>query len=342
MNILITVLIGAALGFLFLKLKIPGGMMFGTILGVATFNIVTGNAYLWPATKVVAQAFTGAYLGSTMTRDDLKKLPKVVGPYLVVMTGFFILNLSVGLLIYHTTEFDLLTGFLCAMPGGISDTSLIAIDMGADSAAVTVMQFVRMIVGLGCIPSIVALANRTQRGNSAPRKTAQKENAPILSFLPALLLATVAGFLGKRTGIPAGALVFSLIIVSALRIAGKVPSMPFYLRRIAQIISGCCIGATITAEKLRPLPQLAVPAIVICVAYLLLCVFGGRFISKKFGIEPIEAMLFLSPAGVADMVLVAADLGITSTNLAVLQVCRLTAVTVIFPQIFNLLLSFLS
>lgn len=37
------------------------------------------------------------------------------------------------------------------------------------------------------------------------------------------------------------------------------------------------------------------------------------------------------------MALIAADLGVHSTNLVVLQICRLLGVTVLFPQIFALL-----
>ena len=38
------------------------------------------------------------------------------------------------------------------------------------------------------------------------------------------------------------------------------------------------------------------------------------------------------------MALIAADLGVESTNLVVLQICRLVGVTLLFPQIFNLIL----
>ena len=48
-------------------------------------------------------------------------------------------------------------------------------------------------------------------------------------------------------------------------------------------------------------------------------------------------MLSLSPAGATEMALIAADLGVHSTNLVVLQICRLLAVRVIVPQILALL-----
>ena len=48
-------------------------------------------------------------------------------------------------------------------------------------------------------------------------------------------------------------------------------------------------------------------------------------------------MLTLSPAGATEIALIAADLGVESTDLVVLQICRLVGVTLIFPQIFHVI-----
>ena len=48
----------------------------------------------------------------------------------------------------------------CAAPGGMSDTPLIAMDMGADSSVVAVMQFVRMLFGMACLPTVIMLSDR--------------------------------------------------------------------------------------------------------------------------------------------------------------------------------------
>lgn len=43
-HLLLTLGAGAVLGLAFLRLKVPGGMMVGAMVGVAAFNIGTG----WP------------------------------------------------------------------------------------------------------------------------------------------------------------------------------------------------------------------------------------------------------------------------------------------------------
>ena len=106
---------------------------------------------------------------------------------------------------------------------------------------------------------------------------------------------------------------------------------------LAQVVSGCGIGAGITRDQIFQLRQLILPALVLIAGYILVCVGMGRAISKAFRMDLKESMLSLSPAGATEMALIAADLGVHSTNLVVLQICRLLGVTVIFPQIFALL-----
>ena len=46
MQFLLTLFVGAAAGILFLKGKIPGGMMVGALVGTVILNIGTGLAYM--------------------------------------------------------------------------------------------------------------------------------------------------------------------------------------------------------------------------------------------------------------------------------------------------------
>lgn len=332
-------------GLLVFKLKVPGGMLVGAILGAAALNIVTGQAFILSQARVLAQALTGAYIGCMMTREDVRHLPRLIRPYLFVLAVLLALNLVMASVFYHTTDLDLLTCLFCAAPGGMSDTPLIAMDMGADGSVVAVMQFVRMIFGMGCLPTVILLSDRVLEPEAVREledKTVQSSQSsqvePTLwGFLPTMCLAVAAAALGKLSGIPAGALSAALIVAAALKLSGKCPGMPMWLRRAAQVVSGCCIGSGITREQLSAMKQLALPAAALCLGYMACCVGMGIALSKLFRIQLREAMLTLSPAGATEMALIAADLGVESTNLVVLQICRLVGVTLFFPQIFHLI-----
>ena len=349
MWMVLTILVSAAGGLLLLRAKVPGGMLVGAVLGVAIFNLITQEAFLYPQARVAAQALTGAYIGCMITREDVARLPRLLPPYLVVMSSFLVLNLLMAAFMYWVTDFDLLTCLFCAAPGGISDTPLIALDMGADGSIVAVMQFIRMLFGLGCLPTIILLSDRLIEPEAArPLEEHTKQHPPgggkkpahtLRGFLPTFCAALTAAILGRLAGLPAGALSAALIVSGALKLTGHCPGMPMWLRRVAQVISGCCIGSGITRAQVLQIGQLAVPALVLCLGYIVCCITVGLLLSRVFHIQLREAMLTMSPAGASEMALIAADLGVeNSANLTVLQICRLVGVLVLFPQIFHLIL----
>ena len=353
MWMLLTVAAALGMGLLLMKCKVPGGMLVGAIIGAAALNIATGQAFIYPQTRVVAQAMTGAYIGCMMTREDVRHLPRLIRPYLVVLASLLALNLAMAAVFSRTTDLDLLTCLFCAAPGGMSDTPLIAMDMGADSSVVAVMQFVRMLFGMGCLPTIIMLSDRLIEpeaareleehagGGRAAAGTAKKK-VTLRAFLPTMCAAVAAAALGKWSGLPAGALSAALIVTSALKLSGRCPGMPMWLRRAAQVISGCCIGSGITRAQVIAMKQLALPAVALCLGYMACCVGMGVVVSRLFRMPLREAMLTLSPAGATEMALIAADLGVESTDLVVLQICRLVGVMLIFPQIFHLIVTLLT
>ena len=348
MWMLLTLLVALGAGLLVFHLKVPGGMLVGAILGAAALNIATGQAFIYPQTRVLAQALTGAYIGCMMTREDVRRLPRLIRPYLLVLASLLALNLLMAAAFYRTTNLDLLTCLFCAAPGGMSDTPLIAMDMGADGSIVAVMQFVRMLFGMGCLPSVILLSDRflepkearamEEQAGGVHGKAVPGAGTTLRSFLPAMCLAVFAAVLGRLSGIPAGALSAALIASAVMKLTGRCSGMPMWLRRAAQVVSGCCIGSGITRAQLAAMGQLALPAVLLCLGYIVCCVGMGLVLSKVCRIQLREAMLTLSPAGATEMALIAADLGVESTNLVVLQICRLVGVTLLLPQIFNLIL----
>ena len=347
-----TVAAALGTGLLLFKLHVPGGMLVGAILGAALLNILTGSAFIYPQTKVLAQALTGAYIGCMMTREDVRHLPRLIRPYLVVLASLLTLNLAMATLFYRITDLDLLTCLFCAAPGGMSDTPLIAMDMGADSSVVAVMQFVRMLFGMACLPTVIMLSDRLIEPETAKALEANAAQSHITKragpkptlrgFLPTMCAAFAAAVRGKLSGVPAGALSAALIVTTALNLSGKCPGMPMWLRRGAQVISGCCIGSVITREQIVAMKQLALPAAALCLGYMVCCVGMGLVVSKLFRLQLREAMLTLSPAGATEMALIAADLGVESTDLVILQICRLMGVMLIFPQVFHLIIILLT
>ena len=72
------------------------------------------------------------------------------------------MNLLMGFLIHAVTDLDWITSFMCAVPGGMSDTPIIAADMGGNGGKVAVMQFARLLTGIGVFPSLILTVTKKE------------------------------------------------------------------------------------------------------------------------------------------------------------------------------------
>lgn len=338
----LTILCGFLGGLALHRLKVPGGMMLGSVIAVAFLNIQTSHVYMPGVFRTIAQIIAGAYIGMSVNRKDAGRIKALLKPTIFLLTSLFLTNLVIGYLMYLVSPMDLLTALLAAVPGGISDTPLIAADMGADVAKVTVLQFMRLIAGIGLIPIIVKLIDarevtREGRTISLDMKTIEKPPAVTKSLLLALSVAMVFGLIGSVMGIPAGALLLSMVSVVGLKMIPLDVTMPIWFKRVAQLFSGAYIGSRFGMGDVLQLRFLVFPAIILVVGNILACFVIGYLIHTRFRMSLQQAMLSSSPAGASDMALIASDLGIVGADVAIIQVLRLVGAVAIFPQLIYLL-----
>lgn len=346
-NLGLTILCGFLGGLALHRLKVPGGMMLGSVIAVAFLNIQTTHVFMPGAFRTIAQIIAGAYIGMTVNKRDVGRIKVLLKPTLFLLTSLFLTNLVIGYLMYLVSPMDLLTALLAAVPGGISDTPLIAADMGADVGKVTVLQFMRLISGIGLIPVIVKLIDardvrREGRLISSDMKISEKPPAVTKSLLLALAVALASGLVGSALGIPAGALLFSMVSVVGLKMIPLDVTMPIWFKRIAQLFSGAYIGSQFGMGDVLELRYLVFPAIILVVGNILACFVIGYLIHSRFKMSLQQAMLSSSPAGASDMALIASDLGIAGADVAIIQVLRLVGAVSIFPQLIFILVKAVS
>lgn len=339
LRFLITLLVCTAGGLLMKRLKVPGGMLVGALIGGALLNVLTSYGYMPYAGRFAAQAAAGAYIGALFDRGQLRSIRRVWKPYLVIMAFFLSANLLAGFLIWRTGACDLMTALLCCVPGGMSDTPLIAADMGADVGTVAILQFVRMVTGIVIMPSVISLVVRQDDAPAAdsPGEEPAGEGERVEKTIPlaagTVAVAAVGGGLGKASGIPAGILVGAMLAVIVMNLTYGRAYLPMALKRAAQVLSGAYIGCTLTRESIIRLRYLLLPALIILAVYIPMSLLCGWLNARLFHRGTRESMLSATPGGASDMALIAADLGVESADLMVTQVLRMVSVVVIFPQL---------
>ena len=344
-NIILTLLASLAVGMLFLKLKVPGGVLVGGIVGTTIFSLTTQMAEMPFTARLIAQIIAGAFIGSSVDRDDLTKMKTLYKPFLIVITSLAAVNLTAGMLVYKFGPLDLLTSYMCCVPGGMGDTPLIAAELGAQMPPVVILQFVRMVVGIGVFPSVILWATKHE-GETVVEKPEhniikKKDVSSLPLTIGSLLLAGVFGVVGRKLGVPSGALLFAILTILVLKIAGVPIVYPRWIKRAAQVLSGAYIGCSVGLDTLYMLPALILPALIIVGVYMINAFITGNIISKVCGISKRESMLMVTPAGATDMALISADIGVNSPNLIVLQIVRMLTVISVFPNMDLLLVNLL-
>lgn len=338
----LTLVIGTVFGLGAARMKIPGGLMVGAIVGVALLNIFFGSTYMPQQTKLFVQIIAGAFIGCIMEKSDVERIPKIVQPTIIMLLGFLVLNLSSGFLIYMVSPLDLVTSLMSVVPGGISDTPIIAASMGADGPKVAVMQIVRQVLGIGVFPALIlAYDNRkkaTQKDGERAAYTEKRKKSKTKSsqsFICTLSIATLAGILGNMTGITSGAFVFPIIAVLILKLVFDFAYIPRWAKQCAQVLSGCYLGSIIVLDDVLELRYLLIPLMIIVIGYMANCLFTGIIIRKTCGFTRKESMLITTPAGASDMALISADIGVENTDVIIMQVLRAVVIMTFFPQVIN-------
>lgn len=342
----ITILLGVACGLLCKRLRVPAGYMVGAFVGVAALNCTIGGVWVPDGTRTAVQIIAGAFVGCSMERSDLTRLKKIGKPVAVMLGACLILMLAAGACIAATSQLDLRTALMCAVPGGINDTPIVAADMGADAPAVAVLQLVRQILGIAVLPAAIAAFDkmRVARGNLGERadsatvnresrvKSKQKSAAATVAVLAA---SVIGGLLGRATHIPGMTFAFAILAALVLKLGFDFAFIPKWIKKICQLVAGCYLGTLLTADGLTGMGALVVPILIVIAFYTANCFVTGKIESRLFGYGRKEGMLIASPAGASDMALIMDDMGIRNTDVVIMQVVRATVVMTCFPQIVN-------
>ncbi|MGE5678461.1 MAG: AbrB family transcriptional regulator [Pseudomonadota bacterium] len=343
MYILFTLLIAVIGGTLALKIKLPAGAIVGSIIAVSVVNIVMGLPEMPGVLKWFTQVIAGAFIGSGLTSKSVSEMKKLTLPAIILITTFMVINILLGFALYFTSPLDLCTSLFAVVPGGLSEMSVIADDMGADTAVVSVFQVARLTSTMCLFPFLITRILHAEKNNSGlyqvkndivplPQKSQRSD------FALSLLIAAAAGTLGQISGFPGGILLFSVTATGFLKIKTDRGFMPKTATRLAQILTGAYIGAKVTRSVAGTIVYLWPYVIVFVFLYFIFCLLAGFIMSRITKIDRITAVFSCTPAGASDMALIASEFVTTTPTIATLQLVRMVGIIAIFPSMIALIL----
>lgn len=349
MELFVTLIIGLIGGLGALRLRIPAGAMIGSMLLVAVYNIITGDAYFPENLRIITQIATGAFIGSGITRKDVLDLKLVIKPAVLMVASMIVLDLLLGYIMHRVTNLDLITALFACAPGGLVDMSLISNDLGADSSKVALLQLVRLMSVLIILPPLIRSISIRISGSrdkspgmdastkKSGEELARKEKRINLALTG--VIASIAGFIGYKLNIPAGTMTLSMIAIGALNIYNSRGYMPLNIRRVTQVFAGALIGQRMTYGDLLALKDIIFPVMVLIIGIIIVNLCIGYFIHRAAKLDLTTSLLASAPGGMSDMALVARDLGGDAPKVAVLQLARYICIIAFFPVIIKLISS---
>ena len=279
----LTLLLCTGVGYLFHRRHVPAGMLIGAVLASALVTSVSHTGGVPTVAKDISQIVAGVFIGCSATREDLRQLRTFWRPVAVVTLALLAVNLLLGGLLHLIGYSDLLTCLICAVPGGISDVTLIAVDFGADASKVLAIHFCRLVASLVLFPPLLDRFTPPMQESVSPVHSAGTAKTGGYGRLAAALaLGAAAAWAGKALHIPAAAILMPLVTTFLLNFSGWAIPFPDWMRRAAQVLSGAYVGSLLDLSCFRDLSTL-IAAIAITIAILLgNAALVGKWMERRF------------------------------------------------------------
>ena len=331
------------------KLKLPVGGMLGAMVVVIAFQLIVPLPISFPRElQIVLMLAFGGMIGSRITKKDMIDLKKLALPAIVMIVCMIILSITFGIVMYHFSEIDIPTALFATAPGGMVDMAIVSADFGANSGYVALLQLTRtMFVLVFMMPFYKKIGSKVsgvdsqlrdnitcshEVGNMLPQ-SAKGDYKQSYRFSITIFCALLIGLPLWLLGIPAGAIIGAMLGSAGYNIFSGKAYFPSGLRLPLQILAGIFIGLRMDRESFFNLGGIIIPVLIIFFCVIIITFVTAFIIHKLTGLDLFTSLMASTPGGLAEMTILADDLGIDAPKVTVLHTARLMSVIIMFPMI---------
>jgi membrane AbrB-like protein len=276
----------------------------------------------------------GLWLGSGVT-------PELVGqmlhwyPSLLGLFGWLMVTGALGFVYYRrVVGLDATTAFFGAMPGGLTDMTLIGASLGGDGRLIPLIHSVRMVLTIIIVPVSFRLSMHLPP-TSAMQQVGLFDIAPRDVLI--LALCAVAGVvIAKRLRLPAPYMLGAMALSALVHVTGITASRPpSLLVSAAQVLVGAHVGARFAGVSVAYVGGFARQAATATMIILASSLVFATAVNALSGDSFPALVLAYSPGGLPEMSLVAIALGIDPTFVALHHLIRVISVVSFAPIVFR-------
>ena len=323
-------------GVLFYFLHAPLPWMLGSLTAAALAAVLGGRWFIPSALRGAARPVVGVLTGSAFTAATFAGMLDWWDAILVVIGQAMVVT-SLGYAFFRRfARFDRESSLFAAAPGGVGEMALLAGSMGGDVKGIVVVHLMRILIILFAVPFIAQLAVGHPIGRMLPN--AQHNGLTLIDW-GVLSLCAVGGYgLGRLIKIPAGLMIFPMLLSAAVHAAGLTAAgPPGWLVAVVQIVIGGVVGARFAGIRWREMSRTIACGVgwaVIMLGIAAASAWGGSWL---LGRSFLAMMLALAPGGTVEMTILTFSVGFEVAFVVTCQVCRVLFVLLLTPAFVRLL-----
>jgi uncharacterized protein len=336
-------------------LRIP----LGAIMGALTATVVVQSLGLTsvepfpPWARNILYAAIGFMIGLRITRSSLRQLRGVALPALLVPAVMILCGLLLGSLLAFMApddsplRLDLKTAVLAVTPGGFQEMTIAAQQMNAVLSVVVISHVIRILTVVYTYPTIIRAIGGFAERRSPPanggfpdhtpdeKESSPKDHTGALRWAVMILGAAVGGAFGVWTNIPAGAVVFSMLGVAAVKaaVAAESATFPRLARLSVQTALGITLGLQVSLEPLARAGGLVIPLATTLVLLFIISLATGLLIYRLTSTDLASALWMSAPGGLMEVMVMADAMGLSVLPVLTVHTMRVLLIIAIQPSL---------
>ena len=330
-----SLLIGSIGGGIFFLLDLPLAWMLGSMCIATVFAVRGVQMHVDATLRKIMTAVLGVMLGSSFSADTVASLMGWSGGLLLLILSIF-LSMGVVYIFYRKfCNFDRITSYFSASPGGFNIMYEAGEAAGGDGRTIALVHATRILLLVMVIPLVFNYGLTFENVSESTSLSVWGDPNQLKDYA-LLAIAGVAGYFGGiKLKLPAPHLMGPLIIVAALQVTEISSSEPpMILVYAAQLVIGTAIGLRFLGSSFREVRRIILISCVSTSLMMVVVVFLSYEATSLISVSIPGLVLALAPGGLAEMALVALALGIDVAFVSVMHVVRIMLIIALIPALY--------
>lgn len=307
-----------------------GGWMSGAILSTTAVALMGRPLHVPRPLAHFMFVALGISLGGAVTPDTISRMSSWPLSLVVLLASMTVVTLGVAWYLRRVHGWDSLSAFFAAAPGALSQSLLLATDVGADVRSVVIVQSVRVFALAVALPMVFTVLGMTGAPPEPPPAPPFGES--LGQFILLVTVPTAAAILAYRLRLPGGLIVGAMVMSGILHGSGLVTTnIPAPITIASFILLGALIGTRFFGTDLNDLKRLATAAFGALLVSVSLGTILALLAAWLLALPQGDVIIAYAPGGLEAMIILAFALHLDPAYVGAHHLARFFYVSVMMP-----------